>query len=500
MRGNQSANLAALGMVVRERRKALNLTQEQLARRLSWSQERVSTLENGKYGMPSLPLLAHLAEALEIPLRAIMEAVGFQVGTTSADVEQDGQSGATHAGIALALSYTLQRLLGIQALTVKDAMNEASDLMAEAMGADKVDVFLYEPEIESLVALGTSNTEMGHKQLRAGLDRVPIANGGRQVEVFQTGQVFYTGHADQDPKVSRGLAETLGVRSLYAVPLRVNGSIRGILVAQSAHPDRFSQAEQDFFEAASCWVGMVAHRAELHEEISRRTAQEARQMVAEEMLTMVAHDLSNRIAPIKGHIDLLLRQVQRQGWPADGKGVGELAEASASLGQLSRMVIDLLDASRLEGGIFSIARQPTDLVQIVHAVVDAARADRPELESRTPDELMVEADPARVQQAIQNLVGNAIQHTSEGVPVLVTVGSRRGDDREWAVVEVHDEGPGIAPELLPRLFTRHVVGGARAGLGLGLYLAWGIATAHGGDLTVESEIGKGTTFTLTLPV
>jgi signal transduction histidine kinase len=68
------------------------------------------------------------------------------------------------------------------------------------------------------------------------------------------------------------------------------------------------------------------------------------------------------------------------------------------------------------------------------------------------------------------------------------------------VVEVHDEGPGIAPDLLPRLFTRHAVGGEAAGLGLGLYLARGIAAAHGGDLTVQSEIGKGTTFTLTLPM
>jgi signal transduction histidine kinase len=84
--------------------------------------------------------------------------------------------------------------------------------------------------------------------------------------------------------------------------------------------------------------------------------------------------------------------------------------------------------------------------------------------------------------------------------VIVSVGEGRAGERRWAVVEVHDEGPGIPGEVLPQLFTRHAVYGETAGLGLGLYLAHGIARAHGGDLTVESEAGSGTTFKLTLPV
>jgi signal transduction histidine kinase len=86
------------------------------------------------------------------------------------------------------------------------------------------------------------------------------------------------------------------------------------------------------------------------------------------------------------------------------------------------------------------------------------------------------------------------------VPIVVSVGQRESDDGARAVIEVHDEGPGIEQELLSRLFVREAAGGETAGRGLGLYLAQGIATAHGGELTVASEAGKGTTFTLTLPL
>lgn len=273
MRPSHSPDLLTLGALVRERRRALDLTQEQLAGRLGWSQERVSILENGKYGMPSLPLLAHLAAALDLPLSAIMDAVGFNV---SESVSTDLHTGEAGDGLRVNLSSTLQRLLAIQSPTLEGAMNEASDLLVAAMGADKVDIFLYEPESDSLVALGTSNTEMGRRQHREGLAREPLAAGGRQVHVFRTGEKFYTGHADLDMGISRDLVNTLGVRSLYAVPLLVHDKISGILVAESAHPDRFSQAQQDFLEAASRWVGIVAERAELREQIERRGAKDGR--------------------------------------------------------------------------------------------------------------------------------------------------------------------------------------------------------------------------------
>ena len=120
------------------------------------------------------------------------------------------------------LLTTLQRLLTIDAPELHAALNQASTLICEALGADKSDVFLYDAASTSLVALGTSDTPMGHRQHELGLDRMPLANGGPPVTVFQTGEPYLTGHADQDPDQPRGVIDGLGVRSQLDVPLTVN--------------------------------------------------------------------------------------------------------------------------------------------------------------------------------------------------------------------------------------------------------------------------------------
>src|ERR671929_782781 len=98
------------------------------------------------------------------------------------------------------LLATLERLLTIKALEVKSALDEASTLVAEAVGADKVDAFMHDPATETLVAVGTSDTPLGHKQRRLGLDRLPLVNGGRIVTGFQNGAPFHTGHTENDPQ------------------------------------------------------------------------------------------------------------------------------------------------------------------------------------------------------------------------------------------------------------------------------------------------------------
>jgi signal transduction histidine kinase len=86
------------------------------------------------------------------------------------------------------------------------------------------------------------------------------------------------------------------------------------------------------------------------------------------------------------------------------------------------------------------------------------------------------------------------------VPIVIDVASEKRDDGKWAIIDVCDEGPGISPELMPRLFTRFASGPGSTGLGLGLYLARSIAEAHGGTLTASSAPGQGTTFKLSLPL
>jgi DNA-binding CsgD family transcriptional regulator/putative methionine-R-sulfoxide reductase with GAF domain len=181
------------------------------------------------------------------------------------------------------LLETLQRVLAIQELELRGALTQACNRIAEALRADNVDIFLYLSEDETLVALGTSDTDVGRRQHRIGMHRQPIANGGVVVRVFQSGEPYRTGQADQDPAQLRGMIEGLGVRSEVTVPLDVHGERRGVLSAVSLQPEFFTEADLPFLQAVASWVGTVAHRAELYELATSEAARRGRRDAAEEL-------------------------------------------------------------------------------------------------------------------------------------------------------------------------------------------------------------------------
>jgi signal transduction histidine kinase len=105
-----------------------------------------------------------------------------------------------------------------------------------------------------------------------------------------------------------------------------------------------------------------------------------------------------------------------------------------------------------------------------------------------------------LRQALENLLSNAVKHSPRGGRVEISVRERPPEHPDVVAITVRDEGPGIAPELMPRLFQRFMASGPGGGIGLGLYMAREIALAHGGTLTAASEPGAGAAFTLTLPI
>jgi two-component system, OmpR family, sensor kinase len=352
---------------------------------------------------------------------------------------------------------TLERLLALEATDVDSALEQAAQLVAEALNADKVDAFIYDPSIHSLVARGTSDTPMGRKQTALGLNLLQVANGGRTVEVFQTGRPFHTGRADEDGTVLRGVVQELGVRSMLAVPLVIAGELRGVLEAVSATPDFFSQAEIGFLEAVGRWVGLVAYRAELVERKAAEAAEQARRMAADELIVVLAHDLRNYLTPIKGRLDMIERRASRESREAD---VRDAASASRAVVRLDRLITDLLDVTRLEQGLLTLDRKLVGLVPLVQSTAEAFRAPGREIHVETPPELLVPADAERVRQLLENLVTNAVQHSPTETPVALEVCTRNGSNGQRAVVTVTDRGPGIPPELLPNIFDRFVSGAA----------------------------------------
>ncbi len=226
------------------------------------------------------------------------------------------------------LLETLQRLLAIQVPELRPALTEASNLVSEALGADKVDVFLLERETSSLVAMGTSETALGERQYALGMHRQPLANGGPAAGVFHTGDPYLTGRADDDPGQLRGMIEGLGVLSEIDVPLLATGERRGVVQVVSVRPDAFCERDVRFLGAVAHWIGMLTHRSEYVEQAieSARLAgqQDAAAEVARltrrqrEIAVLIAEGLTNaeiaqRLGLVEGtvanHVERVLRKL-----------------------------------------------------------------------------------------------------------------------------------------------------------------------------------------------
>lgn len=392
---------------------------------------------------------------------------------------------------------TLESLLEIPAANLETALSKACDLTAAALGADKVDAFVYDASRASLVAVGTSHQPLSALQRNVGLDVLPLANGGRVPRIFETGETYWTGHLEGDLDELVGIRETLAIRSQLGVALDVGSVRRGVLMVASQKPDLFTDRDVRFAESIARWVGLVAHRAELVETIGKNAAEEGRRAAAEELLTVMAHDLRNYLSPVVMRLNLVGRRTASEHRDEDAHDV-ELA--LKALGRLSNLIANLLDVTRIDQGLFQIVSQPVDLCALVREAVQVLSTPQRPISLHACEDLIAPADETRIRQCIDNLLSNAVKHSPREAPVTVTLSKEQHEEGAWGRIDVIDEGPGIPHDLLPRIFERFVSGKqSRGGLGLGLYLAKSIALAHGGELSVETAPGKGTRFILRIP-
>jgi two-component system OmpR family sensor kinase len=392
---------------------------------------------------------------------------------------------------------TLERLLAISVADLEAALAHACNLVAAALNADKVDAFLYDASKDSLVALGTSTQPLSALERKLGLDVLQLSNGGRVVHVFRTGQTFITGHLDEDPEELNGPKHALGIRSKVGVPLEVGGQRRGMMMIASLKPDFFTPEDARFAETVARWVATVAHKAELTEQMARAAVERGRRAVAEELITTLAHDLRNFVAPIGARLDLVGRRAAKDGREAD---VRDCEAARRAVGRLNRLISDILDVARLDQGVLRLDIQPVDLAGVANDAATALGTPRHDVRVSCSEQTVVAGDPDRIRQCVENMVSNAVRHSPPDTAVDIFISKERHDDGERGRLEVRDLGPGVPAEILPTIFERFAAGPGSPGLGLGLYLARRIAVAHGGDLTVESRPGMGAKFTLLLPV
>jgi signal transduction histidine kinase len=213
----------------------------------------------------------------------------------------------------------------------------------------------------------------------------------------------------------------------------------------------------------------------------------------------VAHELRTPLTNIRGYLEAL-----RDGVVEPERTVIDSLHEEAML--LSHLVDDLQELSLAEAGGLTLERQPVVLADVVDRAIGAVRpraeaegiALRVDLSEDLP---LVDVDPRRIGQVLRNLLDNGLTHTGPGGEIVVNAHA----ENEWVEVSVRDTGAGIAVEDLPYVFERFYRADrsrsrATGGAGLGLAIAKQLVEAHGGRIEVESEIGRGTRFTFTLPV
>jgi signal transduction histidine kinase len=251
------------------------------------------------------------------------------------------------------------------------------------------------------------------------------------------------------------------------------------------------------------------------EQLNRRLADSNRELevanaklrevaeLKEEFLAVTTHDLRSPLAVISGVISFFSSGRLGELTPEQQNMVSMMERNTHNLIEL---VNDLLDSAKIESGTLHLDLAPTELPALVGEICEAMGTVAGErgvtVDCRFPDDLpKITADRAKLRRVLVNLVSNAVKFTPKGGRVDISGGREGGMVR----VQVSDTGVGVTPEDLPHLFDKYEQGSSRAprrekGTGLGLYITRQLVELHGGEINAASEVGKGSTFSFTVPI
>ncbi|MCL6429498.1 MAG: GAF domain-containing protein, partial [Anaerolineae bacterium] len=291
-------------------------------------------------------------------------------------------------------------------------------------------------------------------------------------------------------------------RSAVCVPLSTARARVGVLVLENLRREAtFDQQDLEFLRHAADIIALAIENHRLRAELENaRAISEANRLKAE-VISILAHEMRTPLTSIKGYASALLME-DASFDAAQQREFLEIIEEECDL--MEDLIHDLLESSIIDAGLLRIQPEPVLLPRLVRSVID-------EIEHRTrkhrfladlPADLpLVEADRHRIAQVLRNLLDNAVKYSPDGGLIVV----RAAVEGREVVVSVADQGVGIAPEHLNRLFEKFYR--VRTGLehrvvgsGLGLPIARAIVESHGGRIWAESQVGQGSTFYFSLPI
>ena len=295
-----------------------------------------------------------------------------------------------------------------------------------------------------------------------------------------------------------------GAESLIEVPVRSEGKVLGIIQLASRTPRKFKNEEVNLLETIGNQVGIAVQRAQLHDETLRQACEleKANQLQAD-FTAMIAHDLRSPLMNITGVAETIKDGLFG---PVTAEQTKWLERLLANSQNLVSLVSDFLDVSKIESGFIELARETLNINQLVsftvenyHALIKKKQLHLTCVVDQRP--LDIQADRRRLEQVLNNLLSNAIKFTDPGGSIDV---SAREEGGYGVRIQVADTGVGMPACEIDQLFQKYRrvsrgQMGDRGGTGLGLVICKMIVEAHGGQIWAQSEEGKGSAFTFTLP-
>ncbi len=292
-----------------------------------------------------------------------------------------------------------------------------------------------------------------------------------------------------------------GYHSFAGISLTILGESIGVLGVATDFVNCFSQNNIELLTGIGREIAIAVRNAQLYEEASSAKALRELDTMRTEFLANVSHELRTPLAVIKGSANSLLQpdvifdEETRRDF---------LVSIDKDADILTRLVDDLLMISRLEADALEVRKKPHHLHEVIYSIEDRLNnlTMKHHLHIDIPKEIPpVEIDEVRIGEVLTNLVENAVKFAEDNTNITIQAQLK---DKE-VIISVIDEGVGIPPELHKKVFERFFQGdgrkaGRRKGAGLGLAICQGIVETHGGKIWVESQPGKGSKFSFSLPL
>ncbi|PYM72152.1 MAG: hypothetical protein DME10_13700 [Candidatus Rokuibacteriota bacterium] len=364
-------------------------------------------------------------------------------------------------------------------------------------------VFRFDGELVHLEALRNTTPE-GADAIRNAFP-MPPSRGGASARCILTRSVVHISDVREDPDyVLLGLAETNKFRSILSVPMLRDGNPIGAITVAAPRAVPFPDKQVEVLKTFADQAVIAVENTRLFNEIQDKTHQlEVANRHKSEFLANMSHELRTPLNAVIGFSEVLLERMFGEVNPKQEEYLNDILSSGK---HLLSLINDILDLSKIEAGRMELESQPFDLP----AALDNALTLIRERAARHGLRLEVTVDPGlgevkgeerKVKQVLLNLLSNAVKFTPEGGKISLSASLNDG----MAEISVTDTGVGIAREDQEAIFEEFRQVGSdyarkREGTGLGLALARRLVALHGGKLWVESEPGKGSTFTFTLPV